>query len=220
MMNSGSIGKQALLTGALVVGSLGFVLGRMTGPPTADNAPFAHVEPEARASDTNSGPGVERPKPLAEVAQGAALVSQRQEILKPILEPEPEVVPEEGTAEAVFKMLDDPAFQVACAQPSGADAEVLSYLVAEARKIEDAFRSAESGRRVEAGLAERLKDYIPGETYTTPPQKRGGDAVSYQVSNSDAFSIVFPRDEYPYMYALQDQRRLLEEELKRREADR
>lgn len=206
--------KVGLLAALVVAGALGLVILRSPrkGPATAA---IPHEEP--RSVYLDPGRAAELPK---EIVQDPIIGTQRQDVGRATeypVGPEQVLLPEDGTVEAVMKMLDDPAFQATCDQPSEADSEVLSYLVTEARKIRDTFRAEEAERRLEAGLGERLEGYRPGEPFATPPVKRGDESVSYRFRDNDAYRIVFPFKEYPYWYALRDQIHLLEGELKLRE---
>lgn len=206
--------KVGLLAALIVAGALSLVILRSPRKAPA-TAAILHEEP--RSAYVDPGRAAEPPK---EIVQDPIIGSQRQNVGRTTeypVAPEQVLLPEDGTVEAVMRMLNDPVFQITCAQPSEADSEVLSYMVTEARKIRDAFRAEEAERRLEAGLGERLEGYRPGEPFATPAVKRGDESVSYRFRDNDAYRIVFHFKEYPYWYALRDQIYLLEGELKLRE---
>ncbi|MEQ1892728.1 MAG: hypothetical protein ABL998_09320 [Planctomycetota bacterium] len=110
---------------------------------------------------------------------------------------------------AVVRMLEDPSFVEACADPEAADPAVLARFVDEGRRVISAFQSEETERRVAAGLYERMEGYVPGEPFTTTSSSDDGP-VSFSSDGSEMRRVAFSREDYPDLYALRDRLRGLE----------
>lgn len=108
----------------------------------------------------------------------------------------------EGSADAVLKMLADPAFVDACARLSETDAQTLIDLESRAQNVLSAYQGEECQRRIEAGLYERIEGYKPGEPFTTTSRNNKGEIVSYSFSDGEARRIEFTPEEYPHMHTL------------------
>lgn len=126
--------------------------------------------------------------------------------------------PDEGNKDAVFSMLRDPAFIMACDNPTEVDTEFLKDAIARAKKTLNAFLLQECARRVDAGLYVRMEGYKPGETFTTTTG--GRQMESYHLDGKQALKVDYPASEYDYLYKLNDSIDALDRELASRAVKR